>query len=207
METRTMHLTEDELALLAIVSAAHDGGRSVDHPHIRRCALCREKLGFYVAFYANLAVELSKKETGARSYHEAPGAAVNVVRFSPWESEHPTARTEPVDSELILAAKTMTDRTDRYRTVATFSSSNPPAILRVLEDRKEQVYRVFVLSQEPTIRDRVNIVIADEVGNAVTARTDPHGVALLTVPENFDWTHSHIAVVSPASDGSPSPTL
>jgi hypothetical protein len=194
MEPGMRHFSEDELAAMAITRVQGEGVKSPEGDHLRTCPMCSEKLDFFLQFYTCLGDELQQRHGASASPLRESSDIEVVIPFSVFQPFAHSGAEQFGDSELILAAKEMSNSSDRYKTVATFSCPNPPAVLRVLEDRHEHHYKIFVLSELSEVRSRVKVAITDDGGRAFAATTNEAGMAFITVPEGFDWAHAHVAV-------------
>ena len=194
MEPNAKHVAEDSLVSLAIARLGGEATSGAVEEHLRTCRVCSERLEFFLQFYTLFASELEQRRQAA---------SVTVIPFSMFQPYPHPGSERFGDTELILAAKEMSNADDRFVTVATFSSANPPAVLRVLEDRQEHRFKIFILSDIPEIRNHVRVALADDNGRTFTATTNEEGMAFVAVPVGFDWAHSHVAVSATiASDGS-----
>ncbi len=201
MKPTTKHFSEDELGSLAIALLEAQDKSEAENEHLRLCRMCSNKLDFFYQLYSNLTDELRQRIEA----HITPsldrggnGGVIPLLRF-------PHVLPPQQDSMLILAAKERPRDSNRYTTLASFSSVNPPAVLRVLEDRQDHHWKIFILTDLPEMRDHVRVSLTDDGGSSIVLTTNEDGLAKVPIPEGFDWAHSHVAI-SPRLSNNISPT-
>lgn len=182
------HYSEDTLSAWAIEEISTSSPSSRQEPHLESCRLCSEKFRFFLDYYRNLKVEQGQ----ARIPEGLSGE--NILLLSPFKHNVAAARRMDDTPHLILAAKEMKTLDDRFVELMVYSSTDPPVVLRVIEDRQQSVCKAFLLAESPAFLSGAKLSFLDDTGKAASASTDEHGSALLSMPPGFRWKESHVGI-------------
>lgn len=191
-----MHYTEDDLSARARALVDERLDSDSADGHLSVCAVCSQKLEFFVDYYKSLAHELGLpgQEGNAQLTRKEDGPV--ILTFVPFHSKMAVERVPGEYPGLILAAQDSGTSQNRFKPVAVFNSTDPPAVLRVIEDSELHEFKVYVLSEKPKITAHVRLTFVDDSGRMALTSTDAHGHATVEVPLGFNWKLSHVGVVS-----------
>lgn len=191
-----VHYTEDDLSARARALVNEKLDADPADAHLSECVICSQKLEFFVEYYKVLAheLELPGQEGNARPSGKEYGPI--ILTFAPFHPKVPAKRVPGDYPGLILAAQDSGTSTNRFIPAAVYSSTDPPAVLRVIEDCESHDFKVFVLSETPKIGAHVRLTFVDDTGRMAVALTDDNGHATVEVPLGFNWKLSQVGVVS-----------
>ena len=148
--------------------------------HLETCAACRETADYLRSFHRDLK-ELQYAEPPrisklVRSLFPVP----NVILLHPFQHE-PGVGTLDTKYTTVLAAMTQDTLEQRFETVATLVSEKENALVRIMHDREENTYKLYVRAEDARKRDHV-IVSFPELSTDLV--TDQHGQDSFRLPES-----------------------
>jgi hypothetical protein len=156
------------------------------YAHLKDCPRCRSVHDFLKDFHARLsAPETSMVEfPTVRSDQKKPFAKpiiLNPMKEIPDFIPGPEARVT------VLAAETTTASTHRFITKAALVSEKDKLLLRIIQDRQDNRYRVYLIADN---EDRVRNAKVSIPALGVDLETNEHGIAefvLAASQEEPDW--------------------
>ncbi len=98
----------------------------------------------------------------------------------------------------VLAAQTDPAEDARFTNVATFAVGSAHVLARIMKDRRENSYRLYILSDDPELSRHVLVGVGGAPKDSPLVETDATGMALLKLEEHRDWSTSYVVVITPA---------
>lgn len=183
-----IHYNEDTLASRALDFVYGRAGSYSGDPHVAGCKTCLEKLRFFESYYRAFQLEFEQDILMGEKYRG------RYVALTPFVRQAALGGMAARPSQVILAAQGMASD-DRFVEVMVYSSSDPPVILRVIEDRQLHSYKAFILSEPPALKREIRLSFVDDNGKTASALADVKGCADLAVPSGFNWKASHVGII------------
>jgi hypothetical protein len=191
--TKELHYTEEQLeALIRRPSAAEADD------HLRVCPMCKSKHEFLMQFHEAFAEELVKP-VDARIERLAQQRSANIIELKPYQASVDISQIGIGEKTLLLAAQHIEEDTARYVAVGTFASLEAKTLVRVVHDRMQGTYRIFVLAQDLDHMRHVLVVIRRTDGQTTRLVTDASGMSVLNVTDAPDWKNCLVLVYTPVA--------
>ncbi len=191
-----IHLSE-----LQIDQLARDSSQSAinEKSHLDSCAGCREKLEFLRTYYHSLENELANPISERVEKLSWKLSKANIIQFTLYQPHVDVNKLTGKENTIVLAAQHIAEDTSRFVTVATFASEPTRTLVRVVEDRFENKYRIHVLAENPILSQFVLVGIVDDSGRSSFLPTNEQGIASLSSNDSIEWKHSGVTVHLPSA--------
>lgn len=192
----THHYTEEQLEDLArgAISSAKKLPLETE-AHFRTCAMCRMKYEFVLQFHKNLGEEVQTPIDRRIARFVDESLYPNVIQLHPYRAEVDLASLGADKALLVLAAQGIKEDTGPFTTVGTFASEAHRVLVRVVEDRPSNRYRLHLLSEKEQAKRRARIFIVEQTGQAHALVTGDDGVAEFSAHPPIDWRSVSIALL------------
>jgi len=197
------HYTEEQLESLIRESADAE-----TDPHLRTCPMCRSKHQFLSQFHRALKDELAKP-VDPKIERLAQRGRSNIIQLSPYQAKPDVSQLGVGERTLVLAAQHVEKEKGRYAAAVTFASEPTKTLVRVVLDRLENTYRLFILSEKVEHMRHVLITVKTADGPPLWLVTDAGGVCSLSATETRDWKRTLVLLYTPVATlpmGSPGDT-
>jgi hypothetical protein len=147
------HIAEDILErYLVHPETLREGEERFIEEHLATCSICSEIAAFLRAFHEEFASLRYTEHPRVRKLVDDAFPAGNVIALHPFRytPDMPSHRPEYTT---VLAAMTESATTQRFSPVATYASEQEKAVLRILHDNVEDVFKMYLQTDEPRKRE------------------------------------------------------
>ena len=186
------HLPEGVLEKIARDPDAPHG-----YSHLAGCAVCRQKLEFFIRFQAAFGEEVRKPVDPAVE-RIARGEGVPAVIVLRYTKILPDTSSLGIEKRiLVLAAQGPPEEPARYLGAATFVSEPTKTLVRVVKDNDTGAYSLHVLTDFTDRRKHVILGIGRENEQPIFAVTDGKGIARIETSASIEWNSVLILLFPP----------
>lgn len=143
------HVNEQKLDLYILKRGAVEESLRVEvEAHLNHCAACTKIFEFLKSFYSELEEYQDVDADMVERIIQNEPRSSNVIELHPFK---PQLGLEAVNSQYltVLAAMSNQPAQQRYQTVSTLASEKDKALVRIMYDRTEVRYHLYVNTKDP----------------------------------------------------------
>jgi hypothetical protein len=194
-----MHIEEVNIELMAqkIVNNEIDMKSLVDH--YNECVFCKNKLEFFISFYKNFSEEYSNPADARTEEFAKKISTPRIIRLKYYQPEINKSYLEENKNILILAAETKTQDYSTPINVVKFASEPHKVLVRIVEDRNKNIYRLYILSENDEYRNQALVGISDGKGPVNFSVTDKNGCGIIQFTTIKDWQNVNVLLFIPVA--------
>ena len=124
--------------------------------HLRSCKACSKVLEFLREFYETL--HSSEDSPRVEQFVSSLFAKSNIIHLKPFvDNAEPPSEAYTV----LLAAMVNTGGSQKYKTISTLVSEFERTIVRIMHNDDEDVYRLYVLTEDSDLREKAIVALPE----------------------------------------------
>lgn len=181
------HYTESELEGLVEKQGSGDA-------HLAECPLCREKLDFLARFHEAISKVSQEPQDPRVEALVQRLSGRNVIRLHSFVSQPDLSQLGVRSDVVVLAAQGGAEGAGRFVTVGSFAGEREHVLLRVVHDRDNHRYSLYLLTKKPEAARHARLIITVQGGVLREEVTDASGVAILEEDPSINWREAVVAV-------------
>ena len=195
---RHKHLTEEQLEKIAL-QFNNTNNEEIDNTGLQSCDYCKNRLQLLIDFYNQLDENISEPAFGkvdklAKSLSDTNRISLEYFRASV-DSSLPEEKRM-----IVLAAAHRQDDNSRFATIGTYASEPDQILIRVLEDRSEKTFNIFILSENQQYSCNIILLVTDINDMIHSIAANAEGTAMLSGDVEIDWKNTKIIILIPLGE-------
>jgi hypothetical protein len=193
------HYTEIEIEKLTSDTTE---GKSQDisntDEHLKTCLSCKQKYEFFQKFYTNLKDELNKPVDDRVTELINSLSSSNIIYLKPYSAQPDFSKLGVGVNSYVLAAQSMNEEIVRYKSTATFAAEHENTLVKIIDDKTEKIYQLFVLSENDKHRNNVLVGIAEPDKDKLLFPTNNNGIVHFPYSSPIDWKNTTLILMTPS---------